>query len=110
MHYDRRRRWAAKLRIPGKHEKAGFLDQCAIGDKLFALGYNVGIALGRGAILQDGCGAVQYDKAVHRALSSRLGSLDAAEKLASRLRFSRRLRNRRENVRTKDGEKLSNAG
>ena len=53
---------------------------------------------------------MEYDEAVRSTLSSRLGSLDAAEEHATGLSFSGGLSDRRENVGAEDGKELPNAG
>ena len=98
MYNDRRRRWTRKLRVLSEDQEAIFLNERAIGDELFALSYDVGVTLGRWALLQDGVGAVQYDEAVRGTLASRLGSLDPAEEHAAGLSLRSRLSDRRENV------------
>ena len=64
MYDSRRRRWTGKLRILGEDQEAVLVDQRAIGDELFALGYGVGIDLGGWAFLQDGGGTLEYDEAI----------------------------------------------
>src|SRR5258706_5014612 len=64
MYYDRRCGWAGELRVLGEDEKAVLLGQCAIGNELFTLGYDVGIALGGWAFLDNGGRALKQDEAV----------------------------------------------
>jgi hypothetical protein len=47
-----------------KTRKPSLVDKRAIGDELFALGYDVGIDPGGWAFLQDGGGTLEYDEAV----------------------------------------------
>jgi len=54
-----RRGWAGELGIPGEDQQPVFLDDCAIRDELIALGYDVRIALGRRALLQNGSGTAE---------------------------------------------------
>ena len=109
VYNDRRRRWTRKLRILGKDQESVFLDERAIGNELFALGYDVGVTLCRWTLLQDGGGAVEYDEAVRGQLASRLGSLDAAEEYAAGLSFRGGLSDRREYVGAENGKELPNA-
>ena len=106
----RRPRWTGKLGSLGEDQEPAFLDQGAILNELIALGNDIGIGLGRWALLQDGGGAVEYDEAIRRALATRLGSLDAAEEHATRRGVRGGLSNRRENVGTEDRQELPNAG
>ena len=92
MYNDRCRRRTSELGILGEYQESIFLDERTFGDQLFALGYDVRIAVTGWALLQDGGGALEYDKSVRGALASRLGSLDAAEEYAARLRCRGRWR------------------
>ena len=106
---DRRRRWTGKLGIFREDQESVSLDERAIGSKLFALGYDVRIIVGRWALLQDSGGAVEYDEAICGALSSCLGSLDAAEEHPTWLSVRGGLSNRCENVGAENRKELSNA-
>ena len=109
VYNDRRRRWTRKLRILGEDLKAILLDERAIGDELFALGYGVRIDFGGWAFLQDGGGTLEYDEAIRRTLAPRLGARAAAEEYAAGWSFRGGLSDRRENVGAEDGEELPNA-
>ena len=87
--YDSRRRWTGKLRILGEDQEAALVDKRAIGDELFALGYDVGIDLGGWAFLQDGGGTLEYDEAIRRTLAPRLGAPCCGEEYARRSAASR---------------------
>jgi len=104
----RRRRWTRKFRIFGKDQEAVFFDQRAIDEQLFALSYDIGVALGRRTFLQDGGRTMQYDEPVRCALALCFSSLDATEKRATRLSFCGRLCDWREDVGAEYGKELPN--
>ena len=95
--------------ILGEDQEPVFLDERAIGKELLALSYDVRIALGRWALLQDGSGASEYNETVRGALASRLGSLDAAEENTAGLSFRGGLSDRREDLGAENGKELPNA-
>ena len=76
-----------KTHIFGENQEPFLLDQRAIRDELFALGYYIGVAICRGSLLQDCRGTLEYDEAVRCALNSCLGSPHSTEELPAGLRF-----------------------
>ncbi|MBM4312707.1 MAG: hypothetical protein FJ122_02170 [Deltaproteobacteria bacterium] len=68
---------AGKLRILGENQEAVLVDKSAIGDELFALGYDVEIDLGGWAFYQDGSGTLEYVEAIRRTLELRLADVSA---------------------------------
>jgi len=106
---DRRRRWTGKLRILGEDQEAILVDKRAIGDELFSLGYNIGIAFSGWAFLQYGGGTLEYDETIHCTLAPRHGALDAAKEYAAGLSFRGVLSDRGNNVGAENWEELPNA-
>ena len=92
-----------ELRIPGEDQEAVLFGEHAFGDELFALGHDIGIVLGRCALLQDGGGAAENDETIYGTLASPLGTFDTAVKHATGLRFRSGLSNRREDIGAEDG-------